>query len=305
MDSCCCDKVIMRVTMAVCVSDMIGYRHHHLTLPTVTPADRILYGLHLLTSTLHNVPTARSNTQLQAIGKLGDICHQWQATKPAPKSASNPIENPNEATVPTPVASSSVRHSPQLQGQVPKPSLSQETQVHEAVPQLAPRVVTFDPPPAAMLPAPRVAIEIPRPHEPIPIARRMRSATPSASAPISSRTRSKQAPTLSERALLSDALQVTPSKATQRKYPPHLLALWCTPVDEITCPVYDQDSGDTLEYRQLRHHPQYCDIWEASYANELGRLCQGVGTGTKGVKKQQVEGTDTYRLIKFNDIPQA
>ena len=85
----------------------------------------------------------------------------------------------------------------------------------------------------------------------------------------------------------------------------HLLAIWCTPADEIACPVYDQDSGDTLEYHQLWHHPKYRDIWEASYTNELGRLCQGVGTGTKGIKKQRVEGTDTYRLIKFSDIPPA
>ena len=156
---------------------------------------------------------------------------------------SNPIV---EATVPTPAASLSVWHSPQLQSQVPTPLPSQETQVYEAVPQPAPRVVTFDSPPAAMLPDPRVAIETPCPHE--PIARLTRSSTPSVSAPISSRTRSKQAPTLSEQALLLDALQVTPAKAAQCKYLPYLLALWCTPVDEIACPVYDQDSGDTLEY---------------------------------------------------------
>ena len=119
-----------------------------------------------------------------------------------------------------------------------------------------------------------------------PIARRTRSSTPSVSAPVSSQTHSHvnppQTTTLGKQALLSKALHVTPAKAAQRKYPPHLLALWCTPhllalwctpVDKIACPVYDQDSGDTLEYRQLRCHPKYRDIWEASYANKLGRLC--------------------------------
>jgi hypothetical protein len=143
-------------------------------------------------------------------------------------------------------------------------------------------VVTFDLPPAAMQPAPRVAIKNPIPPE--PIARRTRSSTPGVSAPISSRTRSRGSVTINEQALLSDALQVTPAKSAHRKYPPHLLALWCTPVDEIACPVYDQDSGDTLEYRQLRHHPKYRNIWEASYANELGRLCQGVGVGRQGLR---------------------
>ena len=35
----------------------------------------------------------------------------------------------------------------------------------------------------------------------------------------------------------------------------------------------------------------------------MGRLCQGVGKGEKGDKKQRVAGTDTFRTIKFVDIP--
>ena len=31
------------------------------------------------------------------------------------------------------------------------------------------------------------------------------------------------------------------------------------------------------EHRQLRRHPKFKDIWDMSYANELGRLCQGIG----------------------------
>ena len=34
----------------------------------------------------------------------------------------------------------------------------------------------------------------------------------------------------------------------------------------------------------------------------MGRLCQGLGTGTNGIGKR-VEGTNTLYVIKFEDIP--
>jgi hypothetical protein len=43
-------------------------------------------------------------------------------------------------------------------------------------------------------------------------------------------------------------------------------------------------------------------MWDTLYANELGRLCQGIGTGTMPNTKQ-VTGTNTFFLIDINDIP--
>ena len=74
---------------------------------------------------------------------------------------------------------------------------------------------------------------------------------------------------------------------------------------EMACGVFDPDSGATLEYRQLRRNPKFKDIWEASYSDELGRLCQGIGKGPNGPKQQRVAGMDTYGLIRLSDIPQA
>ena len=45
MESYRCDKVIPRDTLAVTISDTVEYRHGHLTLPSVMPADRILHGM--------------------------------------------------------------------------------------------------------------------------------------------------------------------------------------------------------------------------------------------------------------------
>ena len=57
------------------------------------------------------------------------------------------------------------------------------------------------------------------------------------------------------------------------------------PPSEVVCGVFDPDSGSALEYCQLCHNPNYKDIWEAFYANELERLCQGIdkGVGRQGL----------------------
>ena len=67
--------------------------------------------------------------------------------------------------------------------------------------------------------------------------------------------------------------------------------------------MFDPESGSTLEYRQLCRNPKFKDIWEASYSNELSRLCQGIGKVPNGPKQQRVAGTDTYHLIWLSDIP--
>ena len=61
--------------------------------------------------------------------------------------------------------------------------------------------------------------------------------------------------------------------------------------------VLNNEPGESLEYRQLRQHPKYEKIWEESYCNETGRLCQGIFTGEKVLKKQRVAGTETFRII--------
>ena len=42
---------------------------------------------------------------------------------------------------------------------------------------------------------------------------------------------------------------------------------------------------------------------DTSYANELGRLCQGFGEGAAGPDKQRVAGTSTFCVINYNNIP--
>jgi hypothetical protein len=66
--------------------------------------------------------------------------------------------------------------------------------------------------------------------------------------------------------------------------------------------VLDSSTGEFLEHRQLRRDPRYKATWDTSYANELGRLCQGIGSGTTPTSKR-VAGTNTFFLIDYHDIP--
>ncbi len=67
--------------------------------------------------------------------------------------------------------------------------------------------------------------------------------------------------------------------------------------------VLDHETGETLEHCQLRRLPKYKATWEKSYADEIGRLCQGVGQHPTMPNTQQVTGTNTMKPIMFQDIP--
>ena len=71
----------------------------------------------------------------------------------------------------------------------------------------------------------------------------------------------------------------------------------------MACPVLDHDTGVTLEHRQLRRHPKYKDTWDTSYANEIGRLCQGIGKHPTTPNMQRIAGTNTMKPINFHSIP--
>eukprot|EP00804_Cyclotella_cryptica_P000711 CCRYP_000989-RA/>CCRYP_000989-RA protein AED:0.36 eAED:0.38 QI:0/0/0/1/0/0/3/0/249 len=58
-------------------------------------------------------------------------------------------------------------------------------------------------------------------------------------------------------------------------------------------PILDQDTGQFLEHRHLRHHPKQKAMCYMSYANELGRLCQGIGKHATHPHKKHIEASQT------------
>jgi hypothetical protein len=66
--------------------------------------------------------------------------------------------------------------------------------------------------------------------------------------------------------------------------------------------VLDKESGQLLEHCKLQQDPCYEEVWDRSYSNELGQLCQGIGMGDKAGSKW-VAGTNTFHLTQYSDIP--
>jgi hypothetical protein len=69
----------------------------------------------------------------------------------------------------------------------------------------------------------------------------------------------------------------------------------------VALSVLDPSTGKFLEHRQLRQDPCYKAAWDTSYANKLGHLCQGIGSGATPDSKQ-VAGTNTFFIIDYHDI---
>ena len=59
--------------------------------------------------------------------------------------------------------------------------------------------------------------------------------------------------------------------------------------------VLDPSTGEFLEHCQLCRDPRYKATWDTG-------LCQGIGLGSSPNTKQ-VAGTNTFFLIKYNNIP--
>jgi hypothetical protein len=66
--------------------------------------------------------------------------------------------------------------------------------------------------------------------------------------------------------------------------------------------VLDKESSQFLKHCQLCQDPHYKEVWDRSYSNELGQLCQGIGMDDKAGGKW-VAGTNTFHLTRYLDIP--
>jgi hypothetical protein len=66
--------------------------------------------------------------------------------------------------------------------------------------------------------------------------------------------------------------------------------------------LLDPTTGNVLEHCQLQRDPWYKATWDTLYANELGHLCQGIGSG-EAPSAKCVATTKTFFCINYHDIP--
>jgi hypothetical protein len=116
-------------------------------------------------------------------------------------------------------------------------------------------------------------------------------ATPLSHTPVSSRTRSHT------------AQNITPAHASRRKYPSAFITHWASSACTINraASVFHENTGNFLEWQQLHTHPTLSITWNTFYANKLGCLYQGIGTGPN--KGKHIKGTNTLFPILYNKIP--
>jgi hypothetical protein len=69
------------------------------------------------------------------------------------------------------------------------------------------------------------------------------------------------------------------------------------------CAVIDEETGKSMEYRDLLKGPKHRETWSRAAANEHGRLFNGVGKNADGT--QRVKGTNTCRWIKKSQVPKG
>jgi hypothetical protein len=260
-----CYTLLKRDTRAVVVSDTVRFRHPTMAVPTVTPEDRLFHCLHALTNAVRHSSNKGADDQLKAIEDLRAICRQLAPPSATPTSTPKPATN---------------AHPP------PRVATMPSCNTHPT-----PRVATMDSPPD---------------HSWTPVARARRStAAPTQPSeplqPIALRTRSH----LHGNAFSALAADDDGDDDNDDDKPIVTSLLQANPNSNLALPVLDQDTGQTLEHRQLRRHPKYKDVWDTSYADELGRLCQGIGQHPTRPSQQRVAGTDTFRPIQHADIPAA
>lgn len=325
-----CSKVFDAKTKHIQVSDTVEFRHHRLTQPTITAHDQVIHSITNLTAALQNNPTPaiHSSNQLQAIESLRSVLTSWQqATSPQPTSVHPPSTAAQSPRVPAPI--SILRPTPPVPAaRVPTPTpparrprvptiptdstvwSHANSQRHTTTGMSKRRLTNLineqlnddaskPPPPAPPTPVPTSAPRVrfapnTKPPAPThqPVAHRTRSARQqqyAAAVADGATIPAPQSPPAAYKAL-------TAASTASRRFPAAFLQHWAMP-------VFDPESGQMLEYRQLRNHPTLGHIWNESYSNELGRLCQGIGIGSKGDNNQRVAGTDTFRVIDYSEIP--
>ena len=217
------EHVIPRDTKAVTISDMVDFLHQYITAPTVTPDDHILHTINTLTGAIKETPITVYDAQLKGIKALQDACHWW-AFPGTPENHPNPI---------TPQKTFPLYQSPRVLNPpvpptlpLPPPRVQMLPVHHQPSPRLDPPIVNPAPPP-------RVPPKTKRPIVHEPVTKRTRLNTAPIYNPIALCTHAKT----------KKALTVTPAQAARCYYPQALLALWCTPIQEMAMTVLDVEKG--------------------------------------------------------------
>jgi hypothetical protein len=267
------------------ITDTFRYNHHAIPVPKITATDRILDATARLTAAIEGVQEAPPGelAAIQALRTLllGEV--PPPEPTPAPVTAPRPtideehveIRNPNKVQHPArDTGTNSPASAPPSRQNLP--AIIKD----ESDDEIAPPTLLHRSPRAHAVPS-----------------------TTTAHTHLHARTAHMISCVIAEHVLtdaqLPPPIMNTPARRQGYALAAHLLQHNELPSAENTSKhfigaVLDDDTGEVLEYRHLIKSEKYKRIWVHSFANELGRLFQGI---------RDIPGTDTCFFIRKSQVP--
>jgi hypothetical protein len=317
LDLYCCFRLVKSDTKSQVISDTVKFHHAYRTIPLPSPKETIIHGLHVMLGALKDAPPPTSISQMEAIANLRDLFESWCKLSPPPISPGHVLapglprvasKLPRVATPLSPIVAATP-----VPAWTPPPQPASFLHPLPPVPDsvhVTPCRITFDDVPLPRVTnKPRLPILLP-PRSTIAYRTRSCSNAPLAlfagCHPFHERF-SYHIPTAKltcapEKHLgfagLCHAFTMSPKETD-------CFAFLCEAFFKVNGPsalsVLDPATGKFLEHCQLRQDPHYKTTWDTSYANKVGQLCQGIGSGSAPTG-QRVAGTNTFYIIDYKDI---
>jgi hypothetical protein len=77
-------RVVKSDTKSQVISDTVEFCHAYLTIPSPSPKDKIINGLHVMLGALKDAPHPTSICQMEAIANLRNLFESWRSFGPPP-----------------------------------------------------------------------------------------------------------------------------------------------------------------------------------------------------------------------------
>ena len=275
-------RVVKGVTEsgAVRLTDTWKFTHHNITTPAVSQIDRIIKATKHLADTIQGANNAVPD-ELAAIEHLRALIKGNSVPSPLPQiQTQQPIE-------PLPRPEPTIESIPELEQ--PAPSVDVAS-TEEDTPQ--PILPNNRPP------APAMISQYEEDEEPIEPRYNLRKRHNFANLATATSLCNNNPDLISGINIHKPECKYTRGLAAANHalqvYQLHTTMAAKFPNKNYAHAILDEETGKALEFRHLIKLDKYRNVWMKSFANELGRLAQGI---------RDIPGTDTINFISFADVP--